>query len=303
MGDFSRSTMNEFILTVFSLFYIMLTIHGELRPISERQCVPTFVCIHGYCDISKFLACICDPGWKQPFCAESECSDDCTEGQECTLQNGNYRCVNQSSSTTTQDTSVDVTETTTDDAIYCFNDSICHHGYCDFKEARCICEQTWAGDKCDLLCPFACFLPKICVHKNGKFACEVTNRTTESTTRIERSTNNSTVSPKIISQARNVCSDEYQTRPEDERFCLKAITFECEYGVCELTTTPGQKNMKCICDPGSYGGNCENICCRDCNEYGNCRLNGTGHEYCDCHYNYTGRYCKQKRPEKLSKFY
>lgn len=145
---------------------------------------------------------------------------------------------------------------------------------------------------CEKECPFACVTPKKCVYKDDKFLCQENDADNRKIAEINY--NITTTVPQNYNST-NVCLGNYQLRPE--RICPH-INFECMHGVCSVTRTPRQFEIDCKCDPGSYGGRCEKICCKQCNEpFGRCRLNGTGHEICECHHDYFGKHCQFKRPK------
>ncbi|XP_052102440.1 neurogenic locus notch homolog protein 2-like isoform X2 [Mytilus californianus] len=300
-------TCNEFVvLFVLSMSYYFIKVESEMRSPDEKTCAPGFVCVHGYCDKPRFY-CVCDSGWKQPFCETSECK--CVDGESCVFQNGVYRCEDESNNYTPDGTSIgnvtfdstsyrpsymDNGTTVSPSNVYCVNNSGCEHGVCE--EARCICDSNWAGNRCEKHCPRFCFPPKACVYHDGQLSCEIINKTINDITTNTVAVEGTTVNKPVDIQARNVCSHLYLTRPVHERECMPN-GFRCHFGVCNAIYLPTQIEMNCTCDPGSYGGQCDKICCRDCSPpYGSCRLNETGHEYCDCQHDYTGKHCERMRP-------
>ncbi|XP_063415142.1 uncharacterized protein LOC134697051 [Mytilus trossulus] len=296
-------TCNEFVV-LFLLFmsYCFMGVEGEMRTLDERTCAPGFVCVHGYCDKSRYY-CVCDSGWKQPFCETSECK--CVDGELCVFRNGIYRCEEESSNFTTDATSIETYQTSNMDNgttvlpsnVYCVNNSGCEHGVC--KQGRCICDSQWAGNRCGKQCPRFCFPPKACVYNNGQSSCAITNKTINDITTNTVGVDGTTINTSLDSQARNVCSHLYVARTIRERECMPN-GFRCDFGVCNAIYLATQIEMNCTCDPGSYGGQCEKKCCRDCSPpYGACRLNETGYEYCDCNHDYTGKHCERMRPVKL----
>lgn len=345
----------SFIIYLVICLFCNVTASETLRPINERTCLPSYICINGYCNKPK-IECICDIGWKGIFCSESECLYTCGSGTICGFLNGVYECLHQNSDSTgplsslerdilnrtyesttelsASDNSVDkpttelsasahsvdkstapislmsdnVVRQTNDfntkfslgfktsdaPASGCTDSSVCVNGYCHIEEGRCICDMSFTGDRCQIKCPMACFPPKFCVLNNSKFSCEQLDIQIESTSRIERSVN-VTTPPDIGSQTRNVCSDKYHMRSQNERVC-PLTKFECTYGICTELISDDKFEMKCTCDPGSYGGKCEKACCLNCSGNGECRVNSTGYEYCDCYLAYLGRYCELQRP-------
>ncbi|KAK3089462.1 hypothetical protein FSP39_003803 [Pinctada imbricata] len=69
---------------------------SDLRPIQERTCLNTFVCIHGYCDrhSTRGFRCVCDTTWGGVFCDKSLCPSECPE--DCIAEgNSRYICNNK----------------------------------------------------------------------------------------------------------------------------------------------------------------------------------------------------------------
>lgn len=182
----------------------------------------------------------------------------------------------------------------------CSPSLLCIHGICN--GLSCTCDLGWTGIYCDTSqCDKNCTDETVCTLVNGNFYCVQHNN--DSAVGIgDNSTNNHgqifttevdmrTEESSTVPSRHHVCSPDYQMRPD--RKC-NVLPLDCVYGVCQVTVTT-QMEIKCLCDPGSYGGFCEKKCCKSCNEpYGQCRLNGTNHEHCDCRSDYTGENCGQK---------
>ncbi|XP_033737836.1 toll-like receptor 4 isoform X2 [Pecten maximus] len=91
----------------------------------------------------------------------------------------------------------------------------------------------------------------------------------------------------------NACSQNYTLRPFYLREC--AVNFICIHGFCkEPEIKENALLFGCECDEGGIGGMCENQCCLQCAEHGECRKYINGTEYCYCQYEYEGEFCENK---------
>ncbi|KAH3695067.1 hypothetical protein DPMN_082518 [Dreissena polymorpha] len=104
--------------------------------------------------------------------------------------------------------------------------------------------------------------------------------------------------PKLVTvdtdDADSVCSSSYQQRPDDDRKCQ--FGFRCMYGTCSSDSSSKQITFQCKCDPGAMGIFCEQKCCLNCGQNGNCDVRPNGTPFCFCRRGFTGEKCEIEYP-------
>ncbi|KAL5021239.1 hypothetical protein ScPMuIL_000394 [Solemya velum] len=245
-----------------------------LKPLSERECIPGFVCSHGVCDQEKkrqgMFACVCDPAWTGVFCNQ----------YVPTTSNSIVVPTTQSSQ---QTTAVVITERDLSLKM-CSDTFVCMNGICDQHGSGCLCDPGWTGTFCaSKICDLVCGPDEECVvHTEDTFTCEPV-ATPDYTTEV--------ATPDGLFLQSSVCTTG-TLRPDIERRCLPNLV--CKYGRCS------DVGLKCLCDPGGYGQLCEDKCCLNCLSNGTCRLFENGTAYCDCPDHLTGKQCERHKPEPIT---
>ena len=90
--------------------------------------------------------------------------------------------------------------------------------------------------------------------------------------------------------SQDACSSSYKLRPRDDRMCQ--FGFRCMYGSCSSDYSLKQITFQCKCDPGAMGLFCENKCCLNCGQNGQCDVKPDGTQFCFCRRGYTGQNCE-----------
>ncbi|XP_033727764.1 neurogenic locus notch homolog protein 2-like [Pecten maximus] len=273
-----------------------------LRPESERQCIPGFVCVHGYCDRDgSSFSCICDSGWIGYFCETFKCPVNCPENTDCVLVSGSFECKMKPLPTTLMTTSFPTTSLRPVSERECLAGFVCIHGFCDKEDNSfyCVCDSGWKGSFCEqFICPLNCPSNTNCDMVDNTFICKTKESTTKPSTMPSSTLRTSTVSADNTT-AVHVCSANYTKRPLSERQCMP--NFICEYGACEMTQDDTGAVLECICDDGGLGGLCQGRCCMPCSEYGQCKTRSNGTEFCQCMFDREGDLCDMiKVPSTLA---
>ena len=169
----------------------------------------------------------------------------------------------------------------------------CFHGHCESAMTassggvgiHCVCDPGWDGTFCDTeASPETCDDSKceeneVCVTLSTHFVCVPSIS--------EDLEINSTRQLTPVNSTLHACNPEYVTRNDSERRCA-SIGLLCTYGMCVERSDGG---VMCRCDPGGTGTLCREKCCLDCGINGECRLNNSGQEFCNCRNNFTGEFC------------
>lgn len=273
-----------------------------LRPISERECIPGFECIYGYCDRSQGFRCDCDFGWKGGFCEILDCPLQCPNDTECILVNAAFYCWKDTtvpSTTALTYPTIDPNDIPTTtlrpmSARECIPGFECIHGYCDRSQGfGCDCDFGWTGGFCERLdCPLQCPSDMYCGLVDETFYCVQQEMRSEASPTTLPITTTTVFSAKEY-PADHACSANYTQKPISERECLP--NFACTYGICQQDTLDGVPLLECICDDGAIGGLCQEQCCLQCAEHGKCKKFSNDTEYCHCQFNYDGSFCEKKK--------
>ncbi|CAL1544805.1 unnamed protein product [Lymnaea stagnalis] len=206
-----------------------------LRPLSERQCLPGFVCEYGQCEKgAQTIACICDPGYGGPFCNVA-CGLDCGLNGTCTVGSDDRlscRCdpgymgvaCNLTEEELTTQTSIKVGDI--ENAVHPAKTLSGASNKRRFDVANI--EDPWT-----MLPEYGALLPLELRACSPGFVCRYGNCSMEEDT------------------LKCVCQKHFI-----DAFCSEPCTLDCgEHGKCELNGT--NKTMECYCvDTGFTGLNC-----------------------------------------------
>lgn len=229
----------------------------SLRTLADRLCFP-FPCVHGYCNNTDGdRRCVCDQHWTGDRCSQLDCSP-CGTGVSC-RQTSCDDLVCGSPATTQEDTKP-TTRLPEDEALRPLEERLCAptfecvHGICGKPGISCVCDEGYAEPFCS-------------------------ERIESTTQETKQSTD-------------DVCSEEYTLRPLSERQCLGSLT--CKYGLCveAAAESPARVTFSCECDQHASGEQCEDRCCRDCGEFGECVVS-EGRELCQCQHEVMGKFCNE----------
>ncbi|XP_060072655.1 uncharacterized protein LOC132552494 [Ylistrum balloti] len=173
----------------------------------------------------------------------------------------------------------------------CFPGFECVHGYCDREGSgfNCLCDPGWKGIFChEYIC--SCPSNAECIEEGDTFRCQ----TRETATKLSTTPNTQRPTPVTDnSTAIHACSANYTKRPLSERQCVP--NFVCEYGACKMSDGNIGTILECVCDDGGGGGLCQELCCKPCSEYGQCKSFENGTEYCQCRFDREGDLCELKK--------
>lgn len=235
-----------------------------LRPLSERTCLPGFVCQNGYCDKENGIKCTCDDGWSGLFCDfKVTCPLDCDDGSVCKLIMNTYACVRTMPSDNETSTVATTAESSTLRSLVvrtCFPGFVCEHGYCAQQGVlKCTCDTGWTGAFCEQAdCSPTCNDDSECNVVSGVPTCVLkqsiltpVSNTTDTTILVV------TTTPSISNTT---------LRDLQERTCVPG--FVCKHGYCKAPFVP-----KCVCDAGWSGAFCELPgCSPECNDESECKV-------------------------------
>ncbi|KAJ8305659.1 hypothetical protein KUTeg_016204, partial [Tegillarca granosa] len=235
-----------------------------LRPLSERMCLPGFVCKYGYCDKSNGFKCVCDAGWSGLFCdSKITCLLDCDDGSVCKLIMDAYACVKtipDNNETSTVTTTAESSTFRSLDARTCIPGFVCEHGYCGQPEVpNCVCDVGWIGAFCEKAdCSPTCNDNSECFVVSGVPKCVLKHLTS---TPVTKPSNLTTL---VVSTTQSIPSTTL--RNLQERTCLPG--FICKHGYCKEPMFP-----KCVCDSGWTGAFCEiPDCSPECKDDSDCKV-------------------------------
>ena len=259
-------------------------------------------CVNGYCDVTDI--CICDEGFRGPNCSEWACSGNenpcyiigTCPGQDCRmLPNCSFECycdVNSTSCVTSPlngTTELPGYSLCNNNYVYrntsertCGSNVTCQYGQCVIENATaiCLCDEGASGSLCEHKCCLECGLHGECrIHEQlGEYCHCFGNYTGD---RCD-----------VTTPEYNPCHANFTGRTFIEQFC-DGIGLWCKYGRC----VKSNMTSSCQCDAGADGYLCQDKCCRDCGQHGECRWNNQlAVEYCNCLHNYTGDRCENKKP-------